>query len=81
MSAPNNLTLDGLEAIGQALFGPQWQSNLARALCVGDRSIRRYLAGTRSMPEWLPDELHAIAEERRAAITAAMTKHLPPESR
>lgn len=34
-----------LAQIGNALYGPRWQSELARALGVSDRTVRRWAAG------------------------------------
>jgi DNA-binding transcriptional regulator YiaG len=39
-----------LERAGKALFGPLWQSALARALYVDSRTVRRWLAGDREIP-------------------------------
>lgn len=32
--------------VGEALFGPRWQTDLAGALGVSDRTMRRWAAGT-----------------------------------
>lgn len=34
-----------LRDAGEALYGPRWQSDLARDLHVADRTMRRWLAG------------------------------------
>ena len=34
-----------LRLIGESLYGPRWQSKLARALPVNPRTVRRWLAG------------------------------------
>lgn len=47
---PLSVTPDLLELAGRALFGDQWQRALARALGVGDREMRRWKAGQRSLP-------------------------------
>ncbi len=38
---------DELIAVGERLYGARWQSALARALGVSDRTVRRWLAGDR----------------------------------
>jgi hypothetical protein len=35
-----------LREVGEALYGPRWQSELARRIGVSDRSVRRWVAGT-----------------------------------
>ena len=71
----------GLEAIGQALFGQHWATDLALRLNVADRTIRRFVAGTRPIPDWLAPELRQLAKDRPAEIKTAIAKHLPAESR
>lgn len=39
-----------LRDVGEALYGPRWQSDLARDLHVADRTMRRWLAGADDMP-------------------------------
>jgi hypothetical protein len=41
MAAPPDL----LARVGQALYGERWQTQLARALGVADRTVRRWVAG------------------------------------
>ena len=77
---PNHLTPEGLEAIGQSLFGQHWAMELATRLSVADRTVRRWLAGTRGIPDFLPGELRKIAKERSAGIKATLAKHLLAES-
>lgn len=35
-----------LQKVGQALYGERWQTDLARALDVSDRTVRRWVAGS-----------------------------------
>lgn len=51
------LTTTQLTTIGQALYGTQWQSDLARALSVDSRRVRQWLNNERPIPEWLQGEL------------------------
>lgn len=57
-----------LIAAGEALYGERWQSALAADLGVADRTLRRWLAGDRDMPESLPDELRALLRARGKTI-------------
>lgn len=51
------ITKDLLTKVGQALYGTQWQSDLARALSVDSRRVRQWLNDERPIPEWLQGEL------------------------
>ena len=57
-----------LIACGEALYGPQWQSALARDLGVSDRTMRRWIAGDRDIPSGLPLDLLRLCTERAAAL-------------
>lgn len=46
--------------VGQALYGTQWQSDLARALSIDSRRVRQWLNDERPMPKWLPNELAGL---------------------
>lgn len=49
---------------GEALYGPRFQCELARALGVGDRTMRRWVAGDTNPPEGVLDDLKALVRER-----------------
>lgn len=49
---------------GEALYGPQWQSALARDLGVADRTVRRWAAGTSEPPAGLYFDLLRLTQER-----------------
>ena len=55
---------------GEALYGPQWQSALARDLGVADRTVRRWVAGTSEVPAGLYVDLLRLTQERAAALDA-----------
>ena len=55
---------------GEALYGPRWQSELARDLQVSDRTMRRWVAGTTDMPAGLYLDLLRLTQERAAALDA-----------
>ena len=40
-----------LKKAGEALYGPRWQTALARALGVNARTVRRWAYGDRRIPE------------------------------
>jgi hypothetical protein len=56
---------DQLRAAGEALYGPNWQSQLARDLSVSDRTVRRWLAGGKhSIPARLDEEIAILIRAR-----------------
>lgn len=55
---------------GEALYGPRWQSELARELQVSDRTVRRWVAGTTDMPAGLYLDLLRLTQERAAVLDA-----------
>lgn len=60
--------LHKLETIGQAMYGPLWQSAVARDLGVADRTVRRWVAGTSSIPPGILGELKAVCLRRSAEL-------------
>jgi len=59
-----------LAECGEALYGPQWQSALARDLGVSDRTMRRWAAGTTDVPAGLYLDLLRLTQERAAELEA-----------
>jgi plasmid maintenance system antidote protein VapI len=57
-----------LATIGEALFGPQWQRPLARALGCSDRQVRYLAAGERTITQEVADQLGAIIKVRGEAL-------------
>lgn len=55
---------------GEALYGPLWQSALARDLDVSDRTVRRWVAGTSPVPAGLYIDLLRLTQERAAVLDA-----------
>lgn len=65
-----------LRESGEALFGPQWQAELARTLDVADRTIRRWVSGEFNIPESVGGELKRLLKDHGLAI-AAIRRKLP----
>lgn len=65
------MTPDLLRSTGEALYGPRWQSELARALCISDRTVRRWLAGTVPIPPGLTRDLEVLCNKRIREIRDA----------
>lgn len=57
-----------LAEAGAALYGPLWQSALARDLDVAVRTMQRWAAGDVPVPDRLMGELRMLVADRRAAL-------------
>lgn len=61
------MTPDELERRASVLYGSDWQSPLARRVRVDPRTVRRWKADDRGIPDWLDaflDLLERYPEER-----------------
>lgn len=58
---------------GEALYGPLWQSELARQLGVSDRTVRRWVAGA-DMPPGVYVDLMRLAHERAGMLDALVER-------
>lgn len=63
-----------LSDAGEALYGPRWQTELARDLNVSDRTVRRWTAGSDDAPAGIYLDLLRLTEERVAALEALAPK-------
>lgn len=63
-----------LRDAGVALYGPRWQSDLARDLDVADRTVRRWLVGYTPIPDALAGEVRALLKERGLALAIVRRK-------
>ncbi len=63
-----------LREIGEACFGPIWQTALARRLDVGDRLVRRWLAGTVPIPSNRTVEVLNVLSDRWDEVNAAVVR-------
>jgi hypothetical protein len=62
------ITPEELGRVGRALFGDQWQTPLARALDMSERSVRFMLAGDRGIHAGIVADLVKILEARGAEL-------------
>lgn len=53
---------------GKALYGPRWQTELARDLGVADRTVRRWASGVRDVPPGLYVDLLRLTQKRGALL-------------
>lgn len=59
---------------GEALYGPRFQSDLARALSVNDRTMRRWIVGEFEPPAGIKAELAALVAARKDELAALMNE-------
>lgn len=59
-----------LRRCGEALYGPRWQSDLARDLGVSDRTIRRWAAAVDDPPPGVYADLTRLMSERADTLIA-----------
>lgn len=71
-----------LREVGAALYGPSWQTTLAAALephhpqkrPLNVVVLKRWAAGSRSIPSWVWTALAEIGDDRRSEIGIAMMR-------
>lgn len=64
-----------LRKVGEALFGNQWQTDLARALGLSSpRRVRQWLAGDRSIPVGIWDDLCTLLQQRKQTIESVLAE-------
>ena len=59
-----------LAECGEALYGPRWQSELARDLDVSIRTMQRWAAGAIDPPNGIWLDLLRLTQERAAVLDA-----------
>jgi hypothetical protein len=57
-----------LKRVGEALYGPRWQTEVARDLDVSDRTVRRWVDGSYDVPDGVYVDLLALCQERAAEL-------------
>jgi len=64
--SPETFTRDsaGLEAVGRALYGPMWQTYMARDLGVHDRTVRKWTSGEKPIPPGQWRYIAALLQQR-----------------
>jgi DNA-binding transcriptional regulator YdaS (Cro superfamily) len=65
-----------LRTAGEALYGSLWQSEMARALGVADRTVRRWAAGQFQIPAGVWPQVRELLAER-GAVLARIRRQLP----
>jgi len=59
---------DLLTRCGEALYGPRWQTDLAEALDVDDRTVRRWISGATPVPQGVYADLMRLMQERAQTL-------------
>ncbi|TIM07633.1 hypothetical protein [Mesorhizobium sp.] len=57
-----------LSDTGEALYGPRWQTELARDLQMSDRHIRRLASGAADLTPGMATDMWRLCEERAALL-------------
>lgn len=60
-----------LSELGEALFGPRWQSQLAREFGVTDRTVRRWIASGGDIP---PDSVPVVRDVLRLLVRSRLAR-------
>ena len=68
------MTPNLLRESGEALYGEQWQSALARDLDVKPATLRDWLSGKSSIPDKVRHELRTLVEGRGTALRRLLEK-------
>lgn len=63
-----------LKDAGEALYGPRWQSELARDLGISDRTMRRMVAGAVDLKPGMAMDLWRLCDERRRALDGVVER-------
>lgn len=65
---PKSMTIEQLEQAGQLLYGDLWQSALARALDVDNRTVRRWARGESAIKQSIADEIIELLKNNQSQI-------------
>lgn len=68
------MTTKLLRDAGEALYGPLWQSAIARDLGMSDRHVRRLASGASDLTPGMAMDLLRIATERAAALDSVIER-------
>lgn len=57
-----------LKDAGEALYGPRWQTELARDLGMSERHMRRLVSGAADLTPGMAMDIWRLAEERASGL-------------
>lgn len=58
-----------LATVGEALFGPLWQTPISQALDVSDRTVRRWAAGDTPVPDGVWSDIAGLCAARGKSLS------------
>src|SRR5438046_1066288 len=65
--------VDLLERVGKTLYGDRWQTQMAKALGISDRTVRRWVLFESSIPwSFLADKLPSIFTARTEELRSVL---------
>lgn len=67
-------TISLLLEAGEALYGSQWQSPIARDLNVADRTVRRWIAGESPIPDGISEDVKNLVTSRITVLSRVMDR-------
>ncbi len=74
MTSKNTKDIAELCLAGEALFGPRWQTDLARELKLSSpRRVRQWIKGERAIPLGIWPEICELLEKRKIQINQVIT--------
>ena len=62
-----------LAEVGEACWGPRWQTNMANELGIADRTVRRWACGQFYIPDVMIERLATICARRASALRRAQS--------
>jgi len=62
------MTGDELRAVGHALYGTKWISDMAESLQCSSRSVRRWAAGSWPVPDGVAHDIELLVSTRMAQL-------------
>ena len=69
-----SITTEQLERAGQLLYGDLWQSALARALDVDNRTVRRWASGESAIKQSIANEIIELLKNNQSQINQFIEK-------
>ena len=67
------MTPDDLRTLGEAMYGPRWQSQVARDVGVQFRTVARWAVGDTKISPEKAGLLRSIARDRIRALSSALS--------
>ena len=57
---------------GEVLYGPRWQTDIARALSVDSRRVRQWVKGDRPLPDTIDKDIIQLLRNRLSKIAEVL---------